>query len=742
MGEEVDLDLVVAEKRQRTPRTLGAEFASLSSINQDIFGDDDDFDDESKQKGKKRKTHGDEEAPGSAKRTAKGPAASGLGSKHANDQSVPNSEQQPASDPTVPVIDERPASGSEMPGHESVSGGGDGRDDGPTDRSRSREKPQAKEANVSRNLAESDFANNPLTYGPYFANNFNQTNDNDAFSSVKFDMSGNSNFHDFWSSGAAIKTTMQEEQYILERIASTTHSINTRNLLALESHQLFARPFVDDQRVSCDIHTKQQMMLVSRWPRSAYEGVQECIGKLLEIPQPPEKSHESNPKLPVNLSVLDDGIEDFTIVESDNPNAQASFEKAWRKGVPIVYRMDLDLKADWSPNYFIRNFGEEEATFENCKTGVRSPGPVGMFFQGFGSERDRIKGSDEQDVILKLPDWPTNEDFRTRFPAHFEDFARNLPFQNYTARNGTRNLAARLPNNVVPPDLGPKLYCAYGSTDSGKSACGTTPLHLDMADAVNFMVYASTPADSNHKPRRPAALWDIFPRSALPKVREFVGEILRERGMPFDDPIHDQTFFMTTDMYERLHREKGVKVWRILQCVGDAVFVPAGCIHQVCNYVDCIKIACDFVSPESVAYCSILTQEFRKLGTKHSRKHDLLQLQAILWSTVMTSPLLKKERAESDDQNDTGNDVTTAMDVETASKESHQNGVSDLTGSSTAAMDTESVPKNPDLDGANDLSISSTTAMDTEPGQKEPNVSGVIFSADSANDAVAAELNA
>lgn len=41
----------------------------------------------------------------------------------------------------------------------------------------------------------------------------------------------------------------------------------------------------------------------------------------------------------------------------------------------------------------------------------------------------------------------------------------NLPLPEYTKRDGRLNLAARLPNFFVRPDLGPKMYNAYGEGD-------------------------------------------------------------------------------------------------------------------------------------------------------------------------------------------------------------------------------------------------------------------------------------
>ena len=48
------------------------------------------------------------------------------------------------------------------------------------------------------------------------------------------------------------------------------------------------------------------------------------------------------------------------------------------------------------------------------------------------------------------------------------------------------------------------------------------------------------------------------------------------------DPIHDQLVYLDTELRERLHKDYGVRGWAIVQCVGDAIFIPAGAPHQVC----------------------------------------------------------------------------------------------------------------------------------------------------------------
>jgi len=50
---------------------------------------------------------------------------------------------------------------------------------------------------------------------------------------------------------------------------------------------------------------------------------------------------------------------------------------------------------------------------------------------------------------------------------------------------------------------------------------------------------------------------------------------------PYHDPIHDQSFYLDRTLRRRLAEEYGVQGYAIIQCVGDAIFIPAGAPHQV-----------------------------------------------------------------------------------------------------------------------------------------------------------------
>uniref|UniRef100_A0A4W5LXR7 Lysine-specific demethylase n=1 Tax=Hucho hucho TaxID=62062 RepID=A0A4W5LXR7_9TELE len=350
--------------------------------------------------------------------------------------------------------------------------------------------------------------------------------------------------------------------------------------------------------------------------------------------------------------------------DPSNTNNWKIFRECWKQGQPVlVSGIHKRLKGClWRPEAFSEEFGDQDVDLVNCRNcAIISDVKVRDFWDGFQIISKRLKGSDGQPMVLKLKDWPPGEDFRDMMPTRFDDLMENLPLPEYTKRDGRLNLASRLPNFFVRPDLGPKMYNAYGLIETEDRSVGTTNLHLDVSDAVNVMVYVGIPegegehvkevmstieegdVDEMTKRRvyeakeKPGALWHIYAAKDAEKIRELLRKVGEEQGQenpPDHDPIHDQSWYLDGVLRRRLYEEYGVQGWAIVQFLGDAVFIPAGAPHQVHNLYSCIKVAEDFVSPEHVKHCFRLTQEFRHLSTTHSNHEDKLQVKNIIYHAV------------------------------------------------------------------------------------------------------------
>ena len=118
------------------------------------------------------------------------------------------------------------------------------------------------------------------------------------------------------------------------------------------------------------------------------------------------------------------------------------------------------------------------------------------------------------------------------------------------------------------------MYNAQASFESAGSQ-GSTRLHLDMADAINIMTYASPRADG----RPGGAAWDIFKAGDTAALRRFLHSKFADKY--HGDPIHAQKFYLDATLRAELYRDYGVVSHRIFQKPGEVVFIPAGCAHQV-----------------------------------------------------------------------------------------------------------------------------------------------------------------
>lgn len=103
---------------------------------------------------------------------------------------------------------------------------------------------------------------------------------------------------------------------------------------------------------------------------------------------------------------------------------------------------------------------------------------------------------------------------------------------------------------------------------------GSTRLHCDLCDAINILVYCTPPTGT--------ALWHIFKVSDVEKIRAYICNTPKFDHPHGHDPIHSQRYYLGPSSLAELESMYGVIPFTIRQMVGEAIFIPAGCPHQVC----------------------------------------------------------------------------------------------------------------------------------------------------------------
>ncbi|KAL1211991.1 Lysine-specific demethylase JMJ25 [Cardamine amara subsp. amara] len=391
------------------------------------------------------------------------------------------------------------------------------------------------------------------------------------------------------------------------------------------------------------------------------------------------------------------------------------FQHHWVKGEPVVVRNVLEATSglSWEPMVMWRACRQRSHTkhaeltevdaidcLDFCQVQVN----LYKFFTGYTKGRYDCMDWPQN---LKLKDWPPTKSFKENLPRHSEEFLCSLPLKHYTHPvNGPLNLAVKLPEKCLKPDMGPKTYVANGFAQEYGRGDSVTKLHCDMSDAVNVLthicevpineeniskieklkkkhaeqdlreLYSSvankeemmellekTNQQVENLQTDDGALWDIFRREDTPKLEAYIEKHHKEfrhlYSCPVSQvvhPIHDQMFYLTRYHIMKLKEEYGIEPWTFNQKLGDAVLIPVGCPHQVRNLKSCTKVAVDFVSPENVSECLRLTKEYRLLPPNHFAKEDKLGIKKMIVYAVDQAlkdldPSEKKESPEAEEKN-------------------------------------------------------------------------------------------
>ncbi|GMI88421.1 hypothetical protein HRI_002511400 [Hibiscus trionum] len=355
------------------------------------------------------------------------------------------------------------------------------------------------------------------------------------------------------------------------------------------------------------------------------------------------------------------------------------FQMHWKKGEPVIVTNVLENTPglSWEPFVLWRALRRIKSTKSEQHLNVKAIDclywseveiNLHQFFKGY--KDGRFDSNWPQ--ILKLKDLPA---FQKHLPRHHAEFLCCLPLKEYThPYYGFLNLATKSSGIRPEPEMVTKLHIAYGLAQELVRGDSVIKLRCDMSDVVNVLVHAAeikltpeqladiTKAKVRHREQdlkelfgtrikadgvKPdccstqngvedvegGAIWDVFRREDVPKLRDYLNKHFREFRHIYCcpvqqvvDPIHDQSFYLTVDHKSKLKGEYGIEPWTFVQKLGEAVLIPAGCPYQVRNIKSCVKVSLDFVSPESIGECVCLTEEFRVLPHGHTAKVDKLEV--------------------------------------------------------------------------------------------------------------------
>ncbi|KAM7256579.1 hypothetical protein ACFE04_012320 [Oxalis oulophora] len=177
------------------------------------------------------------------------------------------------------------------------------------------------------------------------------------------------------------------------------------------------------------------------------------------------------------------------------------FQKHWGKGHPVVVRNVLQDVSDlnWDPivmfcayleNSCSKSENDEEVNeANNCADWFEVEIGVRQLFLGSLRGQTNTNICDEK---LKLKGWLSSILFQKQFPAHYAQVINALPLPEYMdPKSGLLNIAAKLPQDIQKPDLGPSVYISYSSGRELTQEESVRKLSYAMSDVVNILVHVT-----------------------------------------------------------------------------------------------------------------------------------------------------------------------------------------------------------------------------------------------------------
>lgn len=189
-----------------------------------------------------------------------------------------------------------------------------------------------------------------------------------------------------------------------------------------------------------------------------------------------------------------------TLLDVHGDNVE-HFQKHWSKGHPVIVRDVLQTTSDlsWDPVFMFCTYLERSiARYENnknpqdaihCLDWCEVEIGIRQYFMGSLNGRTQRNMWNE---TLKLKGWLSSQLFQEQFAAHYAEIIQALPLQEYmNPTSGLLNVAARMPQEIQKPDLGPCVYISYGCSEQFVQADSVIKLCYNSYDVVNILAHTS-----------------------------------------------------------------------------------------------------------------------------------------------------------------------------------------------------------------------------------------------------------
>ncbi|KAM4644850.1 lysine-specific demethylase hairless [Amazona ochrocephala] len=294
------------------------------------------------------------------------------------------------------------------------------------------------------------------------------------------------------------------------------------------------------------------------------------------------------------------------------------FQEHWRQGEPVLVsglqkRLEERL---WGPESFCSCGMEQALEVVNLRApATRIRVSSQEFWDGFTASAASVELDQGSGDLLKL-----ESGFGDMELCRATNLSASLPLPEYCGSSGCLNLGTYLQGRWARRWLRPRVCAAYGVMPQDRTI-GTKTLTVEVTDSISILVHAAAgqpvarqamllqteDVDAALKERlwdagsRPGALWHIFRAEDAGCIQGFLQKAREDQGQDGAAMVQQPGPYLDLSLRTRLRQECGVSGWTLLQCLGDAVLIPAGAPHQVQTLTSTISVEQRFLSPEHAA---------------------------------------------------------------------------------------------------------------------------------------------